>query len=216
MAMLVINFKRYDQVMYNDGALKLARLAEEAARAYKVKIAVAPPTEFLEIAKNVSVPVFAQYVDSTDCSPDRLKEMGVSGAIINHSDYRVNEAEILHWVSQTKKLDMRSIVCVETVKEAEAYRVFRPNYLAIEPKELIGTGKSVSKYRSDVIMDISELLKKYADYTETMCGAGITTGEDVSAAIDLGATGGVLVSSAMVKAPDWRAKLEELCMGLKK
>jgi triosephosphate isomerase len=45
------------------------------------------------------------------------------------------------------------------------------------------------------------------------CGAGISTGEDVVAARELG-TGGVLLASGVAKADDPRAALEDLVSDL--
>jgi triosephosphate isomerase len=45
-----------------------------------------------------------------------------------------------------------------------------------------------------------------------LCGAGITTGEDLRAALDLGSEG-VLLASGIIKAKDQRQALEELVSG---
>ncbi len=46
-----------------------------------------------------------------------------------------------------------------------------------------------------------------------LCGAGVTNGEDVKAAIELGADG-VLLASGVVKAKDPRAALLDLVSGV--
>jgi len=46
-----------------------------------------------------------------------------------------------------------------------------------------------------------------------LCGAGIVTGEDVAAAVKLGAKG-VLVASGIVKAKNWIKVIEELAVPL--
>jgi triosephosphate isomerase len=48
---------------------------------------------------------------------------------------------------------------------------------------------------------------------DVYCGAGISTGEDVLAARDLG-TEGVLLASGVAKAEDPRAAIEDLVAGL--
>jgi triosephosphate isomerase len=76
-----------------------------------------------------------------------------------------------------------------------------PEMIAIEPPELIGTGIPVSKAKPEVVTDTIELVRKVNQRVTILCGAGITSGEDVAAALRLG-TEGVLVASGVVKAKD--------------
>jgi len=71
----------------------------------------------------------------------------------------------------------------------------------VEPPELIGTGISVSKAKPEVVTSTVGLIKRINPEVVVLCGAGITRGEDVSAALRLG-TEGVLVASGVVKAKD--------------
>ena len=213
--MLLVNFKRYDEVMYGEGSLRLAKIAEDVSKMYGIEIAVAPPVEHLGMAKEVSIPVFAQYIDMTNMTAEKAKSLGAKGAIINHSDYKIPEGEVLHFVNDARKSGLSSIVCVNSVAEAEAYVSFKPDYIAIEPDNLIGTGKSVSTTRPDAISDLADLLLRHGMDGRAMCGAGISNENDVRVALEFGAAGGVLVSSAVVKAKDWQGKIEELARGFK-
>lgn len=215
MTMLLVNFKRYDEVMYGEGSLRLAKVAEKVSKMYGVEIAVAPPVEHLGLARKVSIPVFAQYIDAANMTAEKAGSLGAKGAIINHSDYKIPEGEVLHFVNDARRAGLTSVVCVGTVAEAEAYASFKPDYMAIEPEDLIGTGKSVSTMKPGAISDLAELLLKHGMGDGAMCGAGISDWEDVRKALELGATGGVLVSSAVVKSKDWQEKIEELARGLK-
>jgi triosephosphate isomerase len=73
--------------------------------------------------------------------------------------------------------------------------------LAVEPPELIGTGISVSKAKPEVISHTVDLVRHINAHVPILCGAGITRGEDVVAALRLD-TNGVLISSGVVKAKD--------------
>jgi triosephosphate isomerase len=84
-----------------------------------------------------------------------------------------------------------------------------PEFLAIEPPELIGSGRAVSKARPELITETAAALAKAGYSGRLLCGAGIVSGDDVSAAIRLG-TQGILVASSVVKAQDPHAKLREL------
>lgn len=83
------------------------------------------------------------------------------------------------------------------------------------PPELIGTGKAVSKERPEVISRTVELVSRISKGVHVITGgAGIESGSDVSAALSLGGTQGVLVASAIVKARNWRDKITELALPL--
>ena len=56
---------------------------------------------------------------------------------------------------------------------------------------------------------VARIVKKINPNIEVLCGAGITNGEDVKKAIELG-TVGVLAASGIVKAKDPQAILEEM------
>ena len=81
---------------------------------------------------------------------------------------------------------MISILCVKDVAEARKYAKLNPDYIAIEPPELIGSGKAVSKERPELIEKAAAAVKDAKNKTKILCGAGIVSGEDVSKAIELG------------------------------
>ncbi|MCD6235493.1 MAG: triose-phosphate isomerase, partial [Thaumarchaeota archaeon] len=84
-----------------------------------------------------------------------------------------------------------------------------PDMIAIEPPELIGTGIPVSKAKPEVVSGAVEAVKRINTEVHVLCGAGISTGEDVARAIELGAEG-VLLASAYVKAKDPKKVLSEM------
>jgi len=105
--------------------------------------------------------------------------------------------------------DLRSLVCADTTEASVEIAKILPDMIAIEPPELIGTGVSVSKARPELITESVKQIRKVNRTVRVLCGAGITTAEDVSKAIDLGSEG-VLVASAVVKNKDPRAVLESM------
>jgi triosephosphate isomerase len=80
--------------------------------------------------------------------------------------------------------------------------------IAVEPPELIGTGIPVSKAKPEIITSTVKLVRKVNSKVTILCGAGISHGEDVAAALKLG-TQGVLVASGIVKAKDPYAIMRE-------
>lgn len=219
--LFVINFKNYMEVAGWSGA-KLAKAAEYVARRSKVRIAVAPPTGSLAyIANSVHIPVFAQHLDHSEPGsttgfvvPEIAKSYGVSGSLINHSEHRIPIQTIRHLVNRLHKLKMVSIVCARTPIEVRRLAAFAPDYIAIEPPELIGSGIAVSKARPSVITRSIDAVNDVNPDVSVICGAGIVNAEDVSAAIKLGSRG-ILVASGIVKAKNWKAKIGELANAMK-
>jgi len=69
----------------------------------------------------------------------------------------------------------------------------------------------VSKADPDIIADTVDRVSSVSD-VPVLCGAGITSGEDVEAAKELGAEG-VLVASGVVKADSPRDAMLDLVTG---
>lgn len=195
--------------------MKLAKITEKISKKYKAKIALAPPNHLLAKITNLSVPVLAQHVDNTNVGsttgfmiPELLKTSNIVGALINHSEHRISSTDIKQLVLRLRKLKMVSVVCVKNIVEAQKYAKLNPNYIAIEPPELIGSGKAVSKERPDLVTKAVVAVKNANNSTKLLCGAGIIGGEDVEKAIQLGAKG-ILVASGIIKAKNWEKIIVE-------
>ena len=103
---------------------------------------------------------------------------------------------------------MISVVCVKDVAEAKKYARLAPDYIAIEPPELIGSGRAVSKEKPELVTKAASGVKSAKNKTKLLCGAGIVSGEDVGKAIELGSKG-ILVASGIIKAKNWKKIIEE-------
>jgi triosephosphate isomerase len=108
-----------------------------------------------------------------------------------------------------KKAGLTAIVCTNNIAVTSAAAALAPEYVAIEPPALIGSGIPVSKADPGIVTGSVEAVKKVNPYVKVLCGAGISTGEDVAAALDLGAYG-VLLASGVIKAKDQKAALIDL------
>ena len=219
--MFIINFKNYDNIS-GSRSLKLAKIASKISRKYKIKIVVCPPQQVISEITKVSIPVFAQHIDNKEMGsttgyivPELVKKSRVSGSLVNHSEHRLASKDIKELVSRLKALKMRSVVCVKNVSEARKYAKLNPDYIAIEPPELIGTGKAVSKEKPEVIIKSVRAVKDAKNSTRLLCGAGIISGNDVARALELGANG-ILVASGIVKAKNWERVIEEFSMAFVK
>ena len=85
--------------------------------------------------------------------------------------------------------------------------------IAIEPPELIGTGRAISTERPHLITKAVDSVKSAKNSTKLLCGAGIVSGKDVARAKELGAKG-ILVASGIVKAKNWEKIIEEFSRAL--
>jgi triosephosphate isomerase len=84
--------------------------------------------------------------------------------------------------------------------------------IAIEPPELIGTGKAVSKVNPSIITKSVKEAGRHSKNIKVICGAGIVDKTDVQSAINLGSEG-ILLASGLIKSDVWQDKLIELCEG---
>jgi triosephosphate isomerase (TIM) len=216
----IINLKNYPEIL-GESALRLARAAERVSAAVEVDIIIAPPGPSLaSIASSVRIPVFSQSVeDSVEGKstgrviPEALRAWGCAGSIINHSESKTTPEVVGRLVARMKLSGLTSCVCAETTDEVARMAALGPEYVAVEPPELIGTGRSVSRAKPELVSGSVAAARGRRYGGQVLCGAGIVTAEDVRTAVALGARG-ILVSSSVVKAADWEAKVRELASAL--
>lgn len=215
---LIVNFKAYDEATGAssiDLAGILAKVKEETGQEV-----VAVP-QFFELKDVAGVlPSFAQHVDPVGFGsntgsvlPEGAKAAGAAGTLINHSERRVGLEIIEKAVARAKEAGLVVCVCAADAEEAGKIAAFGPDMIAVEPPELIGSGISVSKAQPEVISDSVDAIKAVNEGIHVLCGAGVSTGEDVRKAVELGAEG-VLVASAIVKAQDPYSITLEMAKGL--
>jgi triosephosphate isomerase len=160
------------------------------------------------VADAVGIPVFAQHVDpikpggyTGHVLAESVKEAGAIGTLINHSERQLKLSDIDQVIRIIRENSMFSVVCANNPSISAAVAVLKPDIIAIEPPELIGTGIPVSKAQPEVVTGTIRLVREVNKKVTILCGAGISHGEDVAAALKLG-TQGVLVASGIVKAKD--------------
>jgi triosephosphate isomerase len=204
--MILVNFKTYAEGTGQD-AIKLAEAAEKVSLETEVCFGVAP--QFVDIpviAGSVDIPIFAQHIDPIKAGshtghilPEAVKEAGAVGTLINHSERHLKLADIDTAVTRAHEISLVSVVCANNAAVSASVATLKPEMVAVEPPELIGTGIPVSKAKPKVVTSAVESVKRVNAEVVVLCGAGITSGEDVAAAMRLG-TEGVLVASGIVKA----------------
>ncbi|RLG71670.1 MAG: triose-phosphate isomerase [Methanobacteriota archaeon] len=218
---IIINFKVYAEAT-GEKAVRLATIAKNVADKSGVCIAVAcQPTDIAMVA-NTGVPTLAQHVDpihpgnhTGHILGEAIREAGAIGSLVNHSERQQTLAAIEKSLEILKRLGMVSVVCTNNVKTSKAVATLEPDFIAIEPPELIGTGIPVSKAKPEIVKNGVEAVKTSNPDVKVLCGAGITTREDICAALRLGAEG-VLIASAVTCSNNPKKVLEELVQGVKR
>ena len=219
--LIIVNFKTYLEAT-GKKAVELAKKAEKVSLETKVSIGVAPqPTDMSTIAKSVKIPVFAQHTDPVQPGShtghvlaEAVKETGATGTLINHSERQLKLSDIDAVIKITREKGLVSVVCANNPSISAAVATLKPDILAIEPPELIGTGIPVSKAKPEIVTNTVRLVREINQKVVILCGAGISHGKDVAAALRLG-TRGVLVASGIVKAKDPYSVLREFAEATK-
>lgn len=218
---IVVNFKTYQEAS-GRAALDLARLCEQVASEMGVSIIVAPPMlDLALVAASVKIPVFAQHLDSVPSGSttghitvENAKASGAQGTLVNHSERRIKVAEIHDIIDRSRGASLATIVCTNNLSVSKACAAMEPDFVAIEPPELIGGDISVTTANPKIVSDTVKSIRTISGRVGVLCGAGVKTGKDVEKAIELG-TDGVLLASGIVKAKDRRAVLVDLVSGLR-
>jgi len=218
---IVLNFKTYPEILGKKGwdlAKRFAAVADETG----ASVVLCPPTtDLAHIAKFVHLPVFAQHVDAIDpgpttgwSPPEALREAGAAGTLINHSERKVAWEEMAKVIPRCRDLGLEVIGCADDLAEAETLAKLSPDYIAIEPPELIGGDVSVTTAKPEVVSGAVKRIHAANVDVRVLCGAGVKTRKDVAMALELG-TSGVLLSSGVVKAKDPEKALRDLVKGLR-
>ncbi len=214
--LIIVNFKAFKSST-GKNAIALAKLCEKIAKSKKANIAVAvQPADIYRVSNAVSIPVLAQHADANEYGQftgsvlaEDVKENGAKGSLLNHSEKRISYVQIAKTIKKLKRLGMKSVVCAATPEEAKRIAKLKPDFIAIEPPELIGGKISVSSARPGIITATTKAIKDIP----VLCGAGIKTKDDVKKAVQLGVKG-ILVASGVANARNPGKVLNGLVEGL--
>ena len=219
---VIINLKTYPQAT-GEKAVLLAQACERVSNQYDVPIVVAPQIpDIYRVAKAVEIPVFSQHMDAGEpgrftghALGETLVEAGCVGTLLNHSENRMQLADLEASIEKSRKLNLDAVVCTNNIMVSVAAATMNPWAVAVEPPELIGSGISVSQAQPEIISGTVEKIRAVNKDVVILCGAGIGTGDDVKSAIKLGAQG-VLLASAVAKSPKPEDVLADLVTPLSK
>jgi len=211
---VLVNLKAYPCDPEAIGAAAETVAAETGAR-----IAVAPQAADLRAVADTGVETWAQHVSPVEHGShtgstlaERVADAGAEGTLLNHSEKRLRLADIDDAIGAAERAGLDTVACANNPAQVGSVAQLGPDAVAVEPPELIGTGTPVSQADPDVVRAAVDAASEVGD-VPVYCGAGISTGDDVAAARDLGAEG-VLLASGVAKADDPEAALRDLVTAL--
>ncbi|HWG92202.1 MAG TPA: triose-phosphate isomerase [Candidatus Thermoplasmatota archaeon] len=218
--LILVNYKVYTEAT-GENAVRLTKALEEAARGARAEVAVAvQAVDLWRVAQATTLPVWAQHVDALKpgagtgwITAEAVKAAGARGTLLNHAEHRLELAALDDTLHRLKHAGLARVVCTNNVCTTRAAAALGPEYVAIEPPELIGGDISVTTADPQIVADAVKATKETNPRVRVLCGAGVKTGEDLRAALKLGADG-VLLASGVVKAKDPGAALRDLLSGL--
>jgi len=218
---IVLNFKVYPEVLGKRG-WNLAKVCAKVAEDTGASIVIAPPlSDLAHIARLVHIPVFGQHADPAEAGahtgwlpPEALLEAGAAGTLLNHSERKIPHKNVAALIPRCEKLGLEVIACADDLREAEALARLAPDYVAIEPPELIGGEVSVTTANPEIVAGAVQRIHAVSSSVSVLCGAGVKDRKDVRKALELG-TVGVLLASGVVKAKDPEKALRDLVKGLR-
>jgi triosephosphate isomerase len=140
--------------------------------------------------------------------PATAIERGASGTLVNHAEHKVSLEHVAILLEQVPE-GFEVCACAADVKEAIALAALGPDFVAVEPPELIGGDVSVTSADPEIVSGTARAVRDVSASVGILCGAGVKSGSDVSKAIELG-TSGVLLASGVTKSADPVASLKDL------
>lgn len=179
-----------------------------------------PYADLFNIAKHTKKLILtAQHMDGISPGkgmgsvlPESVYDAGARAVFLNHAEHPLKLSELVQAIKKAKELGMISIVCADTVDEAQAITLLKPDILLCEPTELIGTGQT-----SDVsyIENTNNAIKKMDESILVLQAAGVSSPEDVYNMIKMGADG-TGCTSGITEADDPETMLKRMFMAVVK
>ena len=207
--LVIINLKSYREALF-ENFLKIEKEIRKIQNK-NLEFILCPNALDLNYVQKIKTKCFAQHIDNLNYGPftgkivaNSIKKLKLKGALISHSEDLDKIDEIKKKILISKKLKLKSCVCVRNIKTAKIILKLKPDFLAYEPKELIGTKTSVLTKKSEL-----KALLKLKTKTKILIGAGIKNKQDIIDSKNLGFKG-ILISSIIAKSKNLKKTINQL------
>ncbi|MAD56106.1 MAG: triose-phosphate isomerase [Euryarchaeota archaeon] len=212
--LIVVNFKTYQEA-HGVAAEELAVIMQDLETNARMVAVVSAFDLSSVVSAAPNLEVWTQHLDPINFGsntgwlhPETAVLRGAKGTLINHAEHKVSIEHIAMLLDSVPE-DFTVCACAADIDEARALSALEPNYVAVEPPELIGGEISVTTADPGIVSGTAAAIREISESVGILCGAGVKNGNDVSAAINLG-TSGVLLASGVTKVNDPRSALNDL------
>ena len=212
--LVVVNFKTYESahgIAAEELALIMAQIETDARM-----IAVVSAFDLSAVVSAApNLEIWTQHLDPINFGsntgwlhPETAIQRGAKGTLINHAEHKVSIEHIAMLLDNAPE-GFTICACAADIDEARALSALQPDYVAVEPPELIGGEISVTTADPEIVSGTARAIREISEDVGILCGAGVKNGQDVLKAIELG-TSGVLLASGVTKVKDAVAALNDL------
>lgn len=219
--MIFLNFKTYESGT-GEKAILVAKIAEEVSKESGIKIIpVVQTADIKEIVSSTQIEIWAQKVDPVTYGahtgsvlPESVFEDGAIGTVLNHSENRFNDFEILSLAhKRAKEVGLKTLIFTKDLEELQKVSELKPDFISYEPPSLIGSKDvSVATSEPEIISKAVIISKNFG--IPLIVGAGVHSKSDVKKCIELGVTG-IAVASDVMLSDNPKEELLDLVEGFK-
>lgn len=209
---LIVNPKAY---LGSADTLKLAQLTDELAGEFGADVIfTAQHVDLRLVAEHTThLTVTAQHMDPIvkgrgmgHILPDSLVEAGCRAVVLNHAEHPLELSVLDQTIKRAREVGLQTIVCADSDDQCQAVATLGPDVMICEPTANIGTGQMDS---GDYVERTTKIVKNVDPNILVIQAAGVSTGEDVSRVLSLGADGSG-GTSGIIKHPNWREILSDM------
>lgn len=209
---IFVNFKTYKEAT-GENSLKLAKICLKLSREKNIPIIpVVQTVDLFRVTRETGDQVWVQHLD--DANPekstgfitiDAVREAQGKGTLLNHSEHPLPPGLVKQIIIKAKQRGFQTMVCAKTLGQLKRLIRVKPDFMAYEISEFIGTTTSITDASPKSVIKAVKICGEIP----LIVGAGINKPEDLTKAKEMGAKG-VLVSSSIVLAENQEQKLSEL------
>lgn len=187
-----INYKLYPDTWGEDG-LEFAETAARVGDEFGVNFVISPQTPDIRlIDRETDLPILAQGMSPHDPGrglghilAESLLEAGADGVMMNHPENRETAVDLEKKIKRCRDLGLVSVVCVDGREFGRAVLEWGPDWVIFEQPELLGTTTSLNETDPGSVERFSKLVDERSPETNVFLGGGISSVEDVKAALEL-------------------------------
>ena len=212
--LVVVNFKTYESA-HGVAAEELALIMEQIETDARMIAVVSAFDLSAVVSAAPNLEIWTQHLDPINFGsntgwlhPETAIQRGAKGTLINHAEHKVSIEHIAMLLDNVPE-GFTICACAADIDEARALSALQPDYVAVEPPELIGGEISVTTADPEIVSGTARAIREISEDVGILCGAGVKNGQDVLKAIELG-TSGVLLASGVTKVRDAVAALNDL------